>query len=52
MEVIETLETACDKGDFNEQNSFFGYTIDERAKPTNSEFVALIADRIRIDLRV
>ena len=33
-------------------NSFFGYTIhNSRGKPTNSEFVAMIADRIRLRLK-
>ncbi|MCC8191708.1 MAG: sporulation initiation factor Spo0A C-terminal domain-containing protein, partial [Ruminococcus sp.] len=33
-------------------NSFFGYTVDvAKGKPTNSEFIALIADRIRLGLR-
>jgi len=31
----------------------FGYTINsERGKPTNSEFIAMVADKIRMDLRV
>ena len=33
-------------------NELFGYTINTgKGKPTNSEFVALIADRIRLEYR-
>jgi two-component system response regulator (stage 0 sporulation protein A) len=34
-------------------NKFFGYTIDvDRGKPTNSEFIAMVADRLRIGAKV
>jgi two-component system response regulator (stage 0 sporulation protein A) len=34
-------------------NKFFGYTINlERGKPTNSEFIAMIADKLRIEAKV
>ena len=34
-------------------NKFFGYTINvERGKPTNSEFIAMIADKMRIEAKV
>lgn len=43
------IETAWDRGDVDVLNSYFGYTIqNERGKPTNSEFIAMIADRIRL----
>ena len=33
-------------------NSYFGYTIHNlRGKPTNSEFIAMIADKMRLDKR-
>jgi two-component system response regulator (stage 0 sporulation protein A) len=32
---------------------FFGYTINlERGKPTNSEFIAMVADKLRIETKV
>jgi hypothetical protein len=35
---------------YNELNSYFGYTIHNlRGKPTNSEFIAMIADKMRLD---
>ncbi|MEW9080976.1 sporulation initiation factor Spo0A C-terminal domain-containing protein, partial [Caldanaerobacter subterraneus] len=33
-------------------NELFGYTInDEKGKPTNSEFIALIADKLRLGMK-
>ena len=47
------IETAWDRGDVDVLNSYFGYTIqNERGKPTNSEFIAMIADDIRLKRRV
>ena len=43
------IETAWDRGDVDVLNSYFGYTIQsQRGKPTNSEFIAMIADEIRL----
>ena len=37
------------RGDVDILNSYFGYTIHNlRGKPTNSEFIAMIADKIRL----
>lgn len=34
-------------------NAFFGYTIqNERGKPTNSEFIAMIADNMRLKNKI
>jgi two-component system response regulator (stage 0 sporulation protein A) len=33
-------------------NNFFAYTDNRRGRPTNSEFIALVADRLRIGERV
>lgn len=39
-------------GDVDTLNSYFGYTIHNlRGKPTNSEFIAMIADKMRLDKR-
>lgn len=47
------IETAWDRGDVDVLNSYFGYTIqNERGKPTNSEFIAMIADDIRLKRNV
>ncbi len=43
------IETAWDRGDVDVLNSYFGYTIqNQRGKPTNSEFIAMISDDIRL----
>ena len=43
------IETAWDRGDVDVLNSYFGYTIQsQRGKPTNSEFIAMISDDIRL----
>ena len=40
------------RGDVDTLNSYFGYTIHNlRGKPTNSEFIAMIADKMRLDKR-
>lgn len=46
------IEVAWDRGDVDVLNSFFGYTIHiGRGKPTNSEFVAMIADKLRLKMK-
>ena len=50
--IRHAIEVAWDRGDVDTLNSYFGYTIhNSRGKPTNSEFVAMIADKIRLKLR-
>lgn len=47
--IRHAIEIAWDRGNTDVLNKFFGYTIDSfKGKPTNSEFLALIADRIRL----
>ena len=42
-------EIAWDRGNVDTLNSFFGYTVDTgKGKPTNSEFIALITDKLRL----
>ncbi len=50
--IRHAIEIAWDRGDVDTLNSYFGYTIHtSREKPTNSEFVALIADKLRLKYR-
>ncbi len=50
--IRHAIEVAWDRGDVDTLNSFFGYTIHSlRGKPTNSEFVAMISDRVRLTLK-
>lgn len=51
--IRHAIEVAWDRGDVDVLNSYFGYTIhNDRGKPTNSEFVAMISDKLRLKLRV
>ena len=48
--IRHAIEVAWDRGDIDVLNSYFGYTIhNERGKPTNSEFIAMIADKLRLN---
>lgn len=50
--IRHAIEVAWDRGDVDTLNSYFGYTIHNgRGKPTNSEFVAMISDKLRLELR-
>ena len=50
--IRHAIEVAWDRGDVDTLNSYFGYTIHNlRGKPTNSEFIAMIADKMRLDKR-
>lgn len=47
--IRHAIEVAWDRGDLDVLNSFFGYTVqNQRGKPTNSEFIAMIADNLRL----
>ena len=47
--IRHAIEVAWDRGDVDTLNSYFGYTIQtHRGKPTNSEFIAMIADNLRL----
>lgn len=51
--IRHAIEVAWDRGDVDVLNSYFGYTIHNgRGKPTNSEFIAMISDKLRLRLRV
>lgn len=48
--IRHAIEVAWDRGDLDVLNSYFGYTIHNgRGKPTNSEFVAMISDKLRLE---
>lgn len=50
--IRHAIEVAWDRGDVDTLNSYFGYTIhNTRGKPTNSEFIAMIADKLRLRLK-
>ena len=50
--IRHAIEVAWDRGDVDTLNAYFGYTIHNgRGKPTNSEFIAMIADRLRLEMK-
>lgn len=50
--IRHAIEVAWDRGDVDVLNSYFGYTIHSgKGKPTNSEFIALIADKLRVSMK-
>ncbi len=50
--IRHAIEVAWDRGDTEVLNSIFGYTIaTSKGKPTNSEFIAMIADRLRLQIK-
>lgn len=51
--IRHAIEVAWDRGDVDVLNSYFGYTIhNSRGKPTNSEFIAMISDRLRLSSKL
>ena len=51
--IRHAIEVAWDRGDVDTLNSYFGYTIQQgRGKPTNSEFIAMIADNLRLKYKM
>ena len=47
--IRHAIEVAWDRGDLETLQGYFGYTVNSaKGKPTNSEFIAMIADRIRL----
>ncbi len=50
--IRHAIEVAWDRGDVEVLNSYFGYTIQgSRGKPTNSEFIAMISDKLRLQIK-
>ena len=43
------IEVAWDRGDLETLQKYFGFTVSSiKGKPTNSEFIAMISDRLRL----
>lgn len=50
--IRHAIEVAWSRGRMETLDALFGYTVNTgKGKPTNSEFIALIADRIRLKYR-
>ncbi len=51
--IRHAIEVAWGRGKTDTINDLFGYSMNNgRTKPTNSEFIALIADKIRLDTKM
>ena len=49
--IRHAVEVAWSRGDVEVLNSYFGFTVNaQKGKPTNSEFIAMLADKIRLRL--
>ena len=50
--IRHAIEVAWDRGDLETLQKYFGYTVNgAKGKPTNSEFIAMIADRLTLGIR-
>ena len=50
--IRHAIEVAWDRGDLDTLQRVFGYTVSNtKGKPTNSEFIALIADKLQLQLK-
>jgi len=50
--IRHAIEVAWDRGDLETLQKYFGYTVSNaKGKPTNSEFIAMIADRLQLERR-
>ncbi len=51
--IRHAIEVSWNRGDYDLMEEIFGHSVDyDRAKPTNSEFIATLADKIRIDKKM
>lgn len=51
--IRHAIEVAWNRGNIDAITRLFGYTVShDRGKPTNSEFIALIADKLRMEMRI
>lgn len=50
--IRHAIEVAWNRGDTDTLNSIFGFTINQsKGKPTNSEFIAMISDKLRLQMK-
>ena len=50
--IRHAIEVAWERGDIETLQRFFGYTVSNaKGKPTNSEFIALIADKLQLQIK-
>lgn len=50
--IRHAIEVAWSRGKIEATESIFGYTVNaNKGKPTNSEFIAMIADKLRLEMK-
>ena len=50
--IRHAIEVAWGRGQTDVVESIFGYTVSaSKGKPTNSEFIAMISDKLRLELK-
>ncbi|MBR2484270.1 MAG: sporulation initiation factor Spo0A C-terminal domain-containing protein, partial [Oscillospiraceae bacterium] len=50
--IRHAIEVAWDRGDLETLQKYFGYTVSiSKGKPTNSEFIAMLSDRLALERR-
>lgn len=51
--IRHAIEVAWSRGNVDSISNLFGYTVNSnKAKPTNSEFIAMVADKLRIEAKI
>lgn len=51
--IRHAIEVAWGRGRVDTINNLFGYTVhNDKGKPTNSEFIAMIADKLRLEMKI
>lgn len=51
--IRHAIEVAWSRGQVDAIDSLFGYTVSVgKGKPTNSEFIAMVADKLRLEMKV
>lgn len=51
--IRHAVEVAWQRGDVDILNGIFGYTVkSSKGKPTNGEFISMLAERVRLDLKI
>jgi len=51
--IRHAIEVAWSRGKVDTINNLFGYTVNtDKGKPTNSEFVAMVADKLRLEQKI
>ena len=51
--IRHAIELAWNRGKLETLDALFGYTVqNDKGKPTNSEFIAIIADKLRLERKV